>query len=88
MFELTPGMKADPNRHYFKATFHYNLLISEPIKAWLSHGKNWKNNDKGLVYGPSHLSKYCDAILRGADYSGGLSVTQEYYDEIHAYIEV
>ena len=89
VFELTPEMKADPNRHYFKATrdFRYNHLISEPMKAWLSHGKKWKNKEKGLVYGPSHLSKYCDAILRGGDYCGGPNVTQEYYDEMHAYIE-
>jgi hypothetical protein len=62
VFELTPEMKADPNRHYFKATrdFRYNHLISEPMKAWLSHGKKWKNKEKGLVYGPSHLSKRCD----------------------------
>ena len=33
-----------------------------------------------------HIS-VSDAILRGGDYCGGPNVTQEYYDEMHAYIE-
>jgi hypothetical protein len=75
VFELTPEMKADPSRHYYKATrdFRYDLLISEPTMAWLSHGKKWKNKEKGTVYGASHLRKYHDAVVKGAEYSGGIS---------------
>lgn len=78
VFKLTPEMKADPSRHYYKATrdFRYDLLIPAPILAWLSHGKKWKDKEKGTVNGPSHLRKYHDAVVKSAAYSGGLHLSE------------
>ncbi|KAL7445325.1 hypothetical protein ACHAXM_009710 [Skeletonema potamos] len=58
------------------------------MMAWLSHGKKWRDKEKGTVYGPSHLRKYHDAAVKGAAYSGGLHLSQVYRDEMDAYIEV
>lgn len=89
VFPLTPEMKADPTRHYYKATrdFRYHLLVAPPMMAWLSHGKKWKNKEKGTVYGHSHLGKYHQAVKLGADYSGGSKLTQQYVDEMDAYMD-
>jgi len=51
-------------------------LIPAPMMAWLSHGKKWKDKEKGTVSGPSHLRKYHDAVVKGAAYSGGLHLSK------------
>jgi len=51
-------------------------LIPAPMMAWLSHGKKWKDKEKGTVYGPSHLRKYLDAVVKSAEYSGGLHLSK------------
>lgn len=89
VFHLTEEMKADKSRHYFKATrdFRYSLLVGEPMKAFLSHGKKWKDEEKKIQYGQSHVRKYHDAVLRCAEYSGGDHLSQQYLDEMSAYID-
>ena len=70
VFDLTPEMKADISRFYYKATqdFHYHRLISEPMTAFCSHGKKWKDEAKTKQYGFSHIIKYHDAILKCSEY--------------------
>ena len=91
VYNLTPEMKADPSRFYYKAKrdFHYDRLISEPMTAFCSHWKKWKDEAKTKQYGFSHIRKYhdADAILKCSEYSGGSHVSQEYRDEMNAYIE-
>ena len=73
VFKLSDEMKADKSRHYFKATrdFRYSLLVGDPMKAFLSHGKKWKDKEKKIQYGQSHVRKYHDAVVRCAEFSGG-----------------
>ena len=89
VFKLSDEMKADKSRHYFKATrdFHYHLLVGDPMKAFLSHGKKWKDKEKRIQYGQSHVRKYHDAVVRCAEFSGGYHLSQQYLDEMSAYID-
>ncbi len=89
VFNLTEEMKKDKTRHYYKATrdLRYDLLIAKMTMVFLSHGKKYKNKEKGITYGRSHIGKYHSAIIRGADYSGGSPLTQEYREEMDAYME-
>ena len=89
VYNLPPEMKADPSRFYHKAKrdFHYDRLISEPMTAFCSHWKKWKDEAKTKQYGFSHIRKYHDAILKCSEYSGGSHVSQEYRDEMNANIE-
>lgn len=89
VFKLSDEMKADKSRHYFKATrdFRYSLLVGDPMKAFLSHGKKWKDKEKKIQYGQSHVRKYHDAVVRCAEFSGGDHLSQQYLDEMSAYID-
>ncbi len=89
VYNLTPEQKTDPSRFYYAATrdFKYDRLISTPMTAFCSHGKKWKDEAKTKQYGFSHIRKYHDAILKCSEYSGGSHVTQEYRDEMNAYIK-
>ncbi len=89
VYNLTPEQKTDPSRFYYAATrdFKYDRLISTPMTAFCSHGKKWKDEAKTKQYGFSHIRKYHDAILKCSEYSGGSHVSQEYRDEMNAYIK-
>ena len=65
----------------------YHLLEAQYTQAFLSHGLKWKDEAKGTTYGVSHLTKFHSAIVRGAEYSGGLQLTPEYRNEMDSYID-
>ena len=89
VFDLSPEMKADGARHYYKAKrdMRYDLLDPQYTQAFLSSGLKWKDEAKGTTYGLSHITKFHSAIVRGAEYSGGLQLTPEYRNEMDSYLD-
>lgn len=57
------------------------------MMAFLSNRKKWWDEEKGIMYGTSHIAKYHRAIKRGAEYSGGDLLTAKYCDEMDVYLD-
>lgn len=89
VFELTDEEKNDPLRQYHKAThdMHYDKLESRWVEVFLSAAKKWKDEEKKIVYGFSHLRKYHDAILKCSNFSKGGKLTEKYKTDMDAFLD-
>lgn len=65
--DLTMKMQASQDFHYFTATqnFWYNHFESQPMMAFLNHGKKWIDYKKGITFRFSHIANYHHAIKSG-----------------------